>query len=151
MLSLFDSFFVPRPGILRDRFRMGGAIRVVNSVISMMTPKSCSLRMPAVIPIPAIMSATSPRGTIPAPTLKAPFMLKPRPRDGRAHPSIFAAIATTVYRRPNASTSQDMSAPTFTSIPMTAKNSGTKNSYRPWMRSWITAAISVLESESPVT
>ena len=90
------SFFVPFPFIERDAEIRGGANKVVTSVIRITTPNICSSRIPAVRPIPAIIRATSPRGIIPQPILKAPFKLKPNPKAGSPQPTTFATTASKV-------------------------------------------------------
>jgi len=74
----------------------GGDSTVVNSVIMTATPKTSSERRPCVLPMPAMMSATSPRGTMPTPMRSAPSGLKAQSSEGSAQPTILARTATAV-------------------------------------------------------
>ena len=74
----------------------GGAMTVVTSVMRMPMPKTSCVRYPCERPMPAMMSATSPRGIIPAPTLSEPRTLKPQKSEGIAQPSTFARTANAV-------------------------------------------------------
>ena len=74
----------------------GGATSVVTSVIMMPMPKISCVRYPAERPMPAMIRATSPRGTMPAPIRRPPSTLKPQPSAGTMQPMTFAAMASAV-------------------------------------------------------
>ena len=66
--------------------------------------KKSGANTPLAIPIPAMINATSPRGTIPIPIRNAPIILKFANRAGNPHPTTLAMIASTVKIPPNART-----------------------------------------------
>ena len=76
--------------------RIGGVIRVVINVMIKATLKTSSLINPEERPIPAMIRATSPRGTIPTPILRAPLKLKFRNKAGIPQPISLLKTAKTM-------------------------------------------------------
>ncbi len=102
---------------------MGGATTVEMRRVMMATPKRSWPITPAERPIPATISVTSPRGSMPAPIRKAPRRLKPVSRAGTPAPSSLPAMANRLNTIPKNRTGGRTEK--STSIPITQKKVGT--------------------------
>ena len=76
--------------------------------------------------MPAMMSTTSQRGTMPTPTRSAPIELKFMSKEGKKQPTTLPTMAMKEKMRPTFSTSGSFMTRMSTSMPMTTKNMGTK-------------------------
>ena len=75
--------------------KIGGGISVVTKVIRTAILKTSWGIIPLAMPIPAIIKATSPRGTMPKPIFSAPRGLKLRNKAGKPQPTSFPTTAKT--------------------------------------------------------
>src|SRR3972149_5788345 len=108
--------------------KIRGVIRVVAMTINMMTVYRSALIAFMLKPIEAMIIPTSPRGTIPNPTIKASFFLKfmaPRP-----NPRRFPKIAKTVIIRAAHKSAGLANMERSTQLPKITKKKGTRKLYR---------------------
>ena len=87
---------------MNNGIRAIGAIRVVITVIIILTPKKMGPISPWDRPMPAIMRATSPRGIIPTPIRVLPRRLNPLNSAGKPEPNILDTIARAEITKPKA-------------------------------------------------
>ena len=93
-------------------------------VIMMLMVNTDWFIIPWLRPIPAIISATSPRGIIPMPILVLCNILNLKANAGSPDPNTLVSIATTDINNP--ATKAVCIELTSTNMPMTTKNTGTR-------------------------